>query len=85
METSENCEVTVSFGDDDGKSVSVVVNQQVGNLVESLVEIAAGGGPPGGRNGAAPPKCYDCDGLLVSCQEMAMRKRDKVIIIIATC
>ena len=90
VETSENCEVTVSFGGDDGKSVSVVVNQQV---VESSVESLGGGGPPsggplgggppGGRKGAASSECYDCDGLVVSCEGMALKKMEEVIIIAA--
>ena len=93
METSENCEVTVSFGGDDGKSVSVVVNQQV---VESSVQSLGGGGPsgggppgggpPGGRKGAASSECYDCDGLVVSCEVIALIKMEQVIIIvIAAC
>ena len=93
METSENCEVTVSFGDDDGKSVSVVVNQQV---VESSVESLGGGsllggGPPSGglsgiSKGAASSECYDCDGLVVSCEAIALIKMEQVIIIvIAAC
>ena len=95
MTASENCEITVSFGDDDGKSVSVVVNQQISES-SNLVSIAdgpgggkGGDGPGGGKRGGGPPgfgressECYDCDGQKLDCETLEQAKNEEVAIII---
>ena len=63
MTTSENCQVTVSFGDADGKSVSMVMNQQTSETSQSVAggkssdrspQRPPGGAGPGGGPGAGP-------------------------------